>query len=185
MFSKLFGKGQPPVNAATKESMDSRGLEVIEDDPDTAWSRWDDALAEQDTRFSEMAPLDSDLPTIIGSHDGSPSDFDSPTMPQPLEEKSLERRKSDALGIVERHHSRIAKTINTLWGYKECSLYINKLILAGDDGSGHARAGFNQDAAEAMLALAEVHDAMFGTFGRNEEFAFGDPIHRPKWEGSR
>jgi hypothetical protein len=71
-------------------------------------------------------------------------------------------RKNTALDTVELHHKRIANTIRTLWGYKECSVYINKLIMAGGDGMGHARVGFNQEAVEAMLVLSDLHDAEFG-----------------------
>ena len=34
--------------------------------------------------------------------------------------------------------------------------------MNGGDGMGHARIGFNQDAAEAMLILADLHDALYG-----------------------
>lgn len=73
-----------------------------------------------------------------------------------------QQRKEATLGIVELHHHRIANTIRTLWGYKECSVYINKLIMAGGDGMGHARVGFHQDAVQAMLVLSDLHDAEFG-----------------------
>jgi hypothetical protein len=90
-------------------------------------------------------------------------DFELPTAPQPLvTELTLEQRKNLALATVEQHHQRVANTIRTLWGYRECSVYINRLIMAGGDGMGHARVGFNQDAVAAMLALSDVHDAEFG-----------------------
>jgi hypothetical protein len=90
-------------------------------------------------------------------------DFELPTAPQPLvTELTLEQRKNIALATVEQHHQRVANTIRTLWGYRECSVYINRLIMAGGDGMGHARVGFNQDAVAAMLALSDVHDAEFG-----------------------
>ena len=53
--------------------------------------------------------------------------------------KSVEQKKAEALAVVEQHHQRIANTIRTLWGYKECSVYINKLIMNGGDGMGNAR----------------------------------------------
>lgn len=87
---------------------------------------------------------------------------DEPTIPIPLEQLTLEQRKEAALAVVELHHHRIANTIRTLWGYKECSVYINKLIMAGGDGMGHARVGFNQEAVQAMLALSDLHDSEFG-----------------------
>ena len=79
-----------------------------------------------------------------------------------LEEMTAEQRKDAALAVVEAHHQRISNTIRTLWGYKECSVYINKLIMNGGDGMGHARIGFNQDAVQAMLDLADIHDTIYG-----------------------
>ena len=159
MLSKFFGKGDktPPKDAA-----DSRGLEVVEDDPDTAWSMWDSALAEQDSRFAaDPAQAAAPLPPITGS-DAVPA-VDPGLAPAPdLHQKTLEQRKNEALDLVELHHSRIANTIRTLWGYKECSAYINKLIMSGGDGMGHTRVGFNQEAVQAMMELTDVHDAQFG-----------------------
>jgi len=77
----------------------------------------------------------------------------------------MEQRKEDALQIVELHHHRIANTIRTLWGYKECSVYISKLIMSGLDDTGKARIGFNQEVTNALMVLADLHDAQFGTFG--------------------
>ena len=96
-----------------------------------------------------------------------PVDFELPTAPMPLELAALERplpaqQREEALSAVERHHSRIANTIRTLWGYPECGNYINKLIMAGGDGMGQSRVGFHQDAVQAMLALSDLHDGQFG-----------------------
>ena len=163
MFSGFFGKGDKGTKTPVKESGKSRGVEVIEDDPDTAWGLWDSALAEQDSRFT--APLSAAAP-LAESVEPPPVDFDfgnAATQPMPLEEKTMDQRKDDALRVVEMHHQRIANTIRTLWGYKECSIYINKLIMNGGDGMGHARVGFNQSAAESMLVLADIHDKLYGT----------------------
>jgi hypothetical protein len=109
------------------------------------------------------------------------------SLPLSREERTLEQRKDDALLTVELHHHRIANTIRTLWGYKECSDYISKLILAGGDGMGHARMGFNQDAANAMMLLAELHDTQFG---RNSDSigsgsGFADLAVRTGYDGLR
>jgi hypothetical protein len=86
-----------------------------------------------------------------------------PTQPTALEEDlSDEQRARQALDVVEQFHPRIATTIRAFWGYNECPLYINKLIMEGDDGMGHARSGFNPQAAQAMLVLADLHDTLFG-----------------------
>jgi hypothetical protein len=104
------------------------------------------------------------------------------------EARTLEQRKEDALSTVELHHHRIANTIRTLWGYKECSDYISKLILAGGDGMGHARMGFNQDAANAMMLLAEIHDAQFGAAEPKDGNGFSDSVMsrtRTGWDALR
>lgn len=179
MFNRLFGKSNP-ANPA-KDAEDSRGLEVVEDDPDTAWSRWDEALALQDSKLGDLAPL----PVISGSGTGSVGYADEPTQPMGLDDLTPEQRKNRALQVVEMHHRRIANTIHTLWGYKECSLYINKLIMEGDDGKGHARVGFNQDAVVAMLELTNLHDALFGHFEPEHGTGFGDFSVRTGWDGLR
>ncbi len=191
MLSKFFGKGQNADNAHQQEAQDTRGLEVTEDDPDTAWSMWDNALAEQDSRFGAAAAATKvPLPPITGSatHDGQDGlevDLDIPTQPLALQERTLEQRKNDALDVVELHHRRIANTIRTLWGYKECSAYVNKLILAGGDGMGQNRVGFNQEAVEAMLELVDVHDAIYGSFDTGGGIGFGDSSVHPGLDGSR
>ena len=169
MFSGFFGKSDKNAKPPGKEAVDSRGLEVIEDDPVTAWGLWDTALAEQDSRFGSEMPAASPsnpAPGLVPDSTELPTiDLDIglvPTQPIALEELTPERRKTAALQVVELHHQRIANTIRTMWGYKECSVYINKLIMNGGDGMGHARIGFNQDAVEAMLVLADLHDSIYG-----------------------
>ncbi len=169
MFSGFFGKNDKNAKPPAKEAVNSRGLEVIEDDPDTAWGLWDTALAEQDSRFDPEVPATapSVTPNVIAASETELSSVDldignAPTQPLGLEELTPEQRKVAALELVELHHQRIANTIRTLWGYKECSVYINKLIMNGGDGMGQARIGFNQDAVEAMLVLADIHDSMYG-----------------------
>lgn len=114
-------------------------------------------------RTSSMAPLSTSSMRAAPLAPEDQIDFVLPTSPMDIEsELTMEERKTIALDIVSQHHQRIANTIRTLWGYKECSAYINRLIMAGGDGMGQARVGFNQDAAAAMLALSDIHDAEFG-----------------------
>lgn len=165
MFSGFFGKGDKDAKPPTKGAGKSRGLEVIEDDPDTTWGLWNSAVAEQDSRFP-AAGANSVLPAAVGA-DASALTLDldisnAPTQPMELADMPPAQRKELALAVVEAHHQRVANTIRTLWGYKECSVYINKLIMNGADGMGHARVGFNQDAVQAMLELVDIHDALYG-----------------------
>ena len=160
MFSGFFGKDDKSAKTSIKEALDTHGLEVIENDPDTTWGLWDSALAEQDSRHSQSSAESFDsmkagVPTVS-------NDFDAPTQPMDLDEKTPGQRKEDALAIVDQHHHRIAHTIRTMWGYKECSSYISKLIMNAGDGTGRNRVGFNQDAAEAMMLLSTLHDQEFG-----------------------
>jgi hypothetical protein len=185
MFNRLFGKGiSKSTSSSMRDAVDSRGLEVTEDDPDTAWSRWEEAQAAQDAWALVHSPISAPLPLI---HDLLPPSAidDVPTQPLGLEDLTLEQRKTRALVIIQEHHPRVANTIRTLWGYRECSIYINKLVMDGDDGRGHARVGFNQDAVQAMLALIDVHDAVYGTFDAKMPTGFADPSIRAGWDGSR
>ena len=188
MFSGFLGRGKKSDGATPKDAVDSRGLEVKEDDPDTSWGLWENAVAEQDSRFSAL-PSDADV--------GDSSSTYQRTAPMPLtglgataqqdsaEERTMQQRRDDALLTVELHHHRIANTIRTLWGNKECSQYISKLIMNGGDGMGHARIGFNQDAALAMMVLSDLHDAEFGTFDPNSGTGFGDFTVRTGFDGLR
>ena len=186
MFSRFFGKRDKSEDSPTKEAQDTRGLEVIEDDPDTAWRMWNSAMKAQGGSTPPplgtaptLAPASAPAPTNVAPSKPvvrapfqskaematpEPEELDLvlPTAPMQLQEVTLADRKNAALETVELHHKRIANTIRTLWGYKECSVYINKLIMAGGDGMGHARVGFNQEAVEAMLVLSDLHDAEFG-----------------------
>ena len=198
MFSGFFGKGNNSDKTPPKDAADSRGLEVVEDDPDTAWGLWDSALAAQDSRFPESpSALDSlppipPAPTVIVRNEAPVKpvappviDLEIPTQPLALEEKSLEQRKEDALARVDLHHHRIANTIRSMWGYKECGMYLNKLIMDGGDGMGQNRIGFNQEAVEAMLILLDLHEKAFGPAVSGEVLGFGDPAIRTGFDGLR
>ncbi|MES2584884.1 MAG: hypothetical protein V4627_19320 [Pseudomonadota bacterium] len=182
MFNGFLGKGKKPDGQP--DAVDSRGLEVVEDDPNTAWGLWEDAVAEQDSKFSALPTLDPSFQSTapMGLQDGIPTQQDQSLS---REARTLEQRKEDALSTVELHHHRIANTIRTLWGYKECSDYISKLILSGGDGMGQSRMGFNQDAANAMMLLAEIHDAQFGAAEPKEGNGFSDSIMRTGWDSPR
>jgi hypothetical protein len=187
MFSGFRRKGSQPTDPSPKKAA-PRGLEVIEDDPDTAWGLWDNALAEQESRFgvldAEGGP-DPNSVTTKADPLAPVEDVYVATEPMGLEEKSSDQRKTEALAVVEMHHHRIANTIRTLWGYKECSIYISKLIMNGGDGMGQARIGFNQDAAQAMMVLAELHDAQFGVDDSAAGLGFGDHTVRSGLDGAR
>jgi hypothetical protein len=199
MFSRFRGKGntpEPPV-----EAPDSRGLEVVEDDPDTAWSLWDSALAAQDSRFSDLpvitepaelaAPSVADLNSVtvkLPEVEALPAldlNLDVPTQPLGLTEMGSAQRMAAALEVIELHHHRIATTLRSLWGYKECGAYINKLIMNGGDGMGNARVGFNQQAVDAMMVLADLHDTEFGAVDTGGDVGFGDSSFHAGIHGHR
>lgn len=180
MFSKFLGKGDKPAVPTSKDGVSLRGLEVTEDDPDTVWSMWDEALAEQDSKFSALDPAGE--PVTPPSANVGKAAVTKPvdalaeaTEQTTLESKTQELRKNQALKIVELHHLRIANTIRTLWGDKECGAYINRLIMSGGDGMGKARIGFNQDAVAAMMVLSDLHEGQFGSADAGR--ASGDFMH--------
>jgi hypothetical protein len=188
MFSNFFGKGKKSGPTPSKDVADPRGLEVVEDDPDTTWGLWESAVAEQDSRFSPHSvshPLPDasgaflhtvPLPIMEGGSTGEPA---------LARERTAGQRKEDALQLVELHHHRIANTIRTLWGHRECSEYISKLIMDGGDSKGHARMGFNQEAAAAMMVLSDLHDELFGEIRSGGGTGFGDFTVRTGLDGTR
>lgn len=184
MFSKFFKKSDP-IRPGPLDAGESRGFEVVEGDPETSWGLWDNALAEQDSRYSATEPglLGQSLPPSstsarmqrsVAGVEGFPNLDEVPTQPMGLEDRSPAQRAAEAIEVVGLFHHRIAHTIRTLWGYKECSSYINKLIMSGGDGMGHARVGFNAEAAQAMLVLADLHDQMFGEVEPERPTGFSD-----------
>ena len=162
MFKKIFGKddkdgqkAKPPVKGA----LSARGLEVVDDDPETVWGMWDSAMADLASRDANLPSTASKVPEASGFPN---DDSEYHTVPMSYDEKPTSQRVADALAVVEAHHQRIASTIRSLWGDKECANYVNKLIMSGGDGMGHARVGFNQEAVTAMMALSDLHEELFG-----------------------
>ena len=188
MFSSFLGKGKKSEGAQVVDAVDSRGLEVVEDDPDTTWGLWQSAVAEQDSRFSGTH-VEDPLPDVSQAFLPTAAmpllDEGVPNAPAAPRERTAGQRKEDALEVVELHHHRIANTIRTLWGHKECSEYISKLIMDGGDNMGHARLGFNQDAAAAMMVLSDLHDELFGVMQSGGGAGFGDFTVRTGYDGVR
>jgi hypothetical protein len=188
MFNGLFGKGGKSGQKPPQDAVDTKGLEVVENDADTAWGLWDSALAEQDSRFSasvptQLTPMQNKpvglptLPTLpppaaVNSRDSVSGYMEIATEPIPLEQKPIAHRIEEALSMVDLHHQRVANTIRTIWGHKECVQYINKLVMGGSDDSGRSRVGFHQEAVNAMLELANLHEAQYGPVDNGPELGF-------------
>lgn len=182
MFNRIFGKHPTPDQSA--EAPDTRGLEVKEDDPETAWSMWDNALSQQDSPLSGLPAIpgttlnSQQSPAVSAPLVGEAYPYlEVPTQPLGLEQATPVQQMKMALDIVELHHHRIANTIRTLWGYKECGVYINKLIMNGGDGMDHSHVGFNPEAVDAMMVLADLHDAEFGSLHGDAPAGFLDSLN--------
>ena len=183
-MSNVFrDKGNTKDGAKSQGCVKTRGIEVIEDDPDTVWGMWDSALADMDSQFLPLP--DKDTETLGAGARTTTDSYDGLTQPAPLEVEAPERQKTRALEVVETHHPRVAHTIRTLWGHKECSMYIYKLLINGGDGMTRARLGFRQDAADAMLLLAELHDSQFGAADDGASLGYFNPAVRAGLDGAR
>jgi hypothetical protein len=169
MVRWFLGKGNNPNAAPSVDAAKPRGLDVIEEDdadPETVWGMWEEAVAEQESRLGALEDLklpeihDFDQATRPMAYDDFHERGD--TRPTTLKPVTPLQRKTDALDVIDLHHLRIANTIRSLWGHKECNAYINGLIMSGGDGMGHARIGFSLEVVDAMLTLLELHGAEFG-----------------------
>ncbi len=186
MFSRFLGKGDPEKSSSERDAVPTRGMEVVEDDPETVWGLWETAVADQDSRWGALpsvpsVPEPEPTPSPVApppAVTGFPAEGDEITQPMALVEKTPAQRMEATLQRVEKHHQRIANTIRTLWGYPECSTYINKLIMSGGDGMGHARIGFNQEAVQAMMDLVDLHELQFGAPDAGGGLGFADPSLR-------
>ena len=165
MLSRFFGKNAVPAKGAPAIPANEASRPQAAVDDEWSGARWEPAQAP--AKPSPQGAVQSPADPVPASASG----FDK-TIPAPLLEariqaadlakQTLEQRKNDALTVVDSFHHRIANTIRTMWGYPECSVYINKLIMSGGDGMGHNRVGFHAEAVQAMLALADLHDQEFG-----------------------
>lgn len=192
MFERFRPKKDQPAPQDSKLSSQlPRGMEVVEDDPETGWGMWDDATAAQELRMrsgeqvpaSAANPADAEMPAAPAP--GFPNELEASTQPMELEEKTLAQRAEEALGVIELYHARIAKTIRVMWGYKECSAYVDKLLMTGYDDTGNARMGFHQEAVNAMMTLGELHDQIFGFEHSTELGGFDGTISSGKEQRHR
>lgn len=187
MFEKFwFKKSNTGSQDPSQHALLPRGIEVVEEnDPETGWGLWDEATAAQELRQRNgMQPKGADQPLPMTplpdlpppSFDGFHSDPGASTLPMEYEEKTPAQRADDALAVIELHHARIAKTIRVMWGHKECSSYVSKLLMTGYDDTGNARMGFHHEAVEAMMILTDLHDQIYGFVQTNEFGSYDGPI---------
>lgn len=162
MLSRFFGKREKSDESPDQDDKSVQGGESVRDEvPRTPPPPVKPAMAP--ISRTAVLPPSATAPQAPLHQPAPAADLPLPASGlTPPGDLTVEQQKNAALEVVELHHHRIANTIRTLWGYRECSIYINKLIMAGGDGMGHARVGFNQDAVQAMLALSDLHDAEFG-----------------------
>jgi hypothetical protein len=133
--------------------------EVTESDHETGWSMWHEAVSFQESGFPEayqntvpsaLTPLDSPKPTLAPNQPQSKTE---------VEDTPDQRKKREAMALLARDHKRIHDAIELMWGRRECSAYILKLLSSGGDGMSRSRVGFKLEATAALLALSDLNDA--------------------------
>lgn len=82
---------------------------------------------------------------------------DPDTRNMALHEMPLHYQIDRAREVVRAHHPRIASTLDSMWGYKECADYLEKLTFDGTDPTGHTRVGFKPEVLTALLRLQAMH----------------------------
>ena len=143
-------------NNAAESRPDSEGIEVVEDDPETVWGLWDSATEENESRFGEIHSSEFNSVLIRDKQmDGSSNNLSSVAS----DAEDLDRKIIDAFLFVANQQPDIANTVRSLWGTEDCRVHINKLIVEGVYQNG----GLAMDIAEALLELADLHDAKFAS----------------------
>jgi hypothetical protein len=147
-------------------------------DAEASWGLWTKAVASMEARTRREEAPTAPSPLV--------PDADAITRPMSLEEKTPEQRKNDALAVIEALHPRVALAVRTIWGFKECVAYLNRLVLEGYDGTGRSRVGFNPEVTSALLRLADLHEAQFGPVqAPQQELGFADSAVRTGLDGVR
>ncbi len=83
---------------------------------------------------------------------------DVATRPMGLHEIPKQARIDREMAVITLHHERIAKAISTFWGHRDCTEYLQKLILSGGDGAGKSRVGFKPAVLAALINLSELNE---------------------------
>ncbi|QDL56231.1 hypothetical protein [Rhodoferax aquaticus] len=174
MFSWLRSKREKDAKSPPA-AVNSRGLEVIEDDPETVWSMWEDAVAVQDSKFSASTLGDLSTPAKARTPTPAVAPDAADTTPLSLEDlrafeqatkepaQSRKQRLNEAMRVLELRHKRVASTVRTLWGHQECGLYLHRLISNGEDGVEFSQDLLQQDVTDALTVLYELHQARHGS----------------------
>ncbi len=175
MPDSLHNQANKPEASSTGASLPLSGVEVTDDQSDLSWDLWNRAIAD----------LGTAAPGVPGDTQPLALEGDVATQPMSLDDKSPERRKTDALALIGQHHPKVVAAIQATWGFKECAAYLNKLVLNGSDDSGHSRLGFSPQVIEALMGLTQLHEAQFGQLDKSEALGFGDFSVRAGLDGVR
>ncbi len=99
---------------------------------------------------------------FVGFHSVRGEAEDQTTRPMALHELPRQARIDREILVISRCHERISKAINVFWGHRDCVEYLQKLILNGGDGFGHARIGFRSEVMTALINLIALHEEEHG-----------------------
>ena len=179
MPDSLSDKSQKPTLPSVSAPVPLSGVEVTDDQSDLSWDLWNKAISDFSTNAPNVA--EDTQPLALDAA----LDTDDETQPMSLDDKSPDRRKTDALALIGQHHPKVVAAIQATWGFKECATYLNKLVLNGSDDMGHSRIGFGPQIIEALMGLTELHEAQFGQLDKSEELGFGDFSVRAGLDGAR
>ena len=145
------------TNPAALERATLPQPEVIESDPETGWGMWAEAITFQESQSRE---------SYAATPPSQRAPFLKPVVPVVIKPPALgssastpERKKCEAMELLARDHKRIHDAIELMWGKRECSVYIQKLMMSGGDGMSRSREGFRLEAVAALLVLSDLNDA--------------------------
>ncbi len=129
--------------------------EVTESDHETGWSLWHEAVSFQESGFPQA--YQNTVPSELMPMSDSVADNESSSEKNVAAANELKKR--DAMAHLALNHKRIHDAIALMWGKRECSAYILKLLSSGGDGMQRTRVGFKMEATEALLLLSDLNDA--------------------------
>lgn len=103
----------------------------------------------------------SDFPTLFSSDE---IDEHTPAheVVRKVEQRELKKLCTfdEAKEIVTSNYPKVMDKINLIWGYPECELELDRLIVSNRSN----RQGFPREVLEAIVAIHFEHQRLFGAF---------------------
>lgn len=113
----------------------------------------------------------SDLPTLFTSDeiDSRIPEHETVRPKSVLKVLNLDEQYAEAKTVLKTAFPKICEKIELMWGYKECELELDRLIVSNREN----RQGFPRDVLQAIITIHAEHQRQFGVFKKLDPWDIG------------